>query len=90
MVGGSLEKVLGGGPVKRPHRHPRTLKGGPGMILKVNTKVALRIKLRLGLKLCKLPGRFWASVNKVNYSVNYNFCQVTCRTTSVFSRLKPN
>ena len=34
-----MEKVLGGGPVKRPHRHPRTLKGGPGMILKVNTKV---------------------------------------------------
>ena len=40
---------------------------------KRETPVALRIKLRLGLKLCKLPGRFWASVNKVNYSVNYNF-----------------
>ena len=35
--------------------------------------VALRIKLRPGLKLCKLPGRFWASVNKVNYGVNYKF-----------------
>ena len=34
---------------------------------------ALCIKLHLGLKLCKLPGRFQASVNKVNYSVNYNF-----------------
>ena len=40
---------------------------------KTGARVALRIKLRLGLKLCKLPGPFWASVNKVNYSVNYNF-----------------
>ena len=36
-------------------------------------RLALRIKLRPGLKLCKLPGRFWASVDKVNYGVNYKF-----------------
>ena len=33
--------------------------------------VGLRVKLSLGLKLCKLQGRFLARVNTVNYTVNY-------------------
>jgi len=46
--------------------------------------VGLRIKLRLGLKLCKLQGRFLGRVNKVNYSVNYKNRQVTCKITCFF------
>ena len=34
-------------------------------------ELGLRVKLRLGLKLCKLQGRFLARVNNVNYTVNY-------------------
>jgi len=33
--------------------------------------LVLRIKLRLGKKLCKLQARFLATVNNVNYTVNY-------------------
>jgi len=35
--------------------------------------LGLRIKLRRGIKLCKLLDRFSAEVNKVNYIVNYKF-----------------
>ena len=36
-----------------------------------NFNLVLRIKLRLGKKLCKLQARFLATVNNVNYTVNY-------------------
>ena len=59
--------------------------------LRSSCSVVLRIKLRLGLKLCNLLGRFLGRVNKVNYGVNYKFRQVTCRITWLFfAALLPN